>query len=167
MYLGFLIRDEWVSLLRCFGEDKRRPNGTILVDKGYEKAINSWIEKLGKQAWVGCDLDGTLAHFSDPWLGELHIGDPVPKMVKRIKKLLSKGVNVKIFTARANSQNPEVIKAIQEWTERHLGKRLDVTASKDYNCIYYFDDLAHQTIPNTGMTINDFLKNERILEKNA
>lgn len=49
--------------------------------------------------WIGVDLDGTLAMY-DGFKGPEHIGDPVPKMLERVKKWLAEGREVRIFTAR-------------------------------------------------------------------
>jgi hypothetical protein len=112
------------------------------------------------EPWVGCDLDGTLAvyergHFKE--FGPYHIGEPVPKMVARIKSIILSGFKVKIMTARAgpagpgNSEpDPYAIKAIENWCVTHLGQKLEVTCTKDYGMICLFDDRAIQIIPNTG-----------------
>ena len=50
------------------------------------------------KGWFGVDLDGTLA-FYDGYKGEV-IGAPIPKMIDRVKRWISKGRTVKIMTAR-------------------------------------------------------------------
>ena len=76
------------------------------------------------------DLDGTLAHY-DGFKGKTDIGAPIPDMVERVRQWLKDGNNVKILTARV-SDDPggAAKKAIQDWTEQHLGQRLDVTDVK-------------------------------------
>ena len=49
-----------------------------------------------KSAWIGVDLDGTLAQYAG-FKGPEHIGDPIPEMVARIKEWLSEGKTVKKF----------------------------------------------------------------------
>lgn len=120
--------------------------------------------------WHGVDLDGTLAHY-DHWRGPTHIGEPVPKIVARVKQWLAAGEEVRIVTARvfplpfvhpaddrllfvgANdreaSANVAAI-AILEWCERHIGRRLPITCQKDYGMIDLWDDRAVQIVPNTG-----------------
>lgn len=46
-----------------------------------------------------------------------------------------------------------VKEAIQNWTEKHLGTRLDVTNVKtmDMECLY--DDRARQVLPNEGIIV--------------
>lgn len=107
--------------------------------------------------WIGCDLDGTLAEYHK-WSGNpLVIGQPIAPMVNRIKALLAKGKTVKIFTARAYNPHeiPEVVKAIQDWCEKHLGKRLEVTNTKDFNMIYLYDDRCVQVEKNTGVILGE------------
>jgi hypothetical protein len=52
------------------------------------------------EGWIGVDLDGTLAHYSE-WKGPDSIGEPVPLMLARVKEWLAKGLEVRIVTARA------------------------------------------------------------------
>ena len=119
--------------------------------------------------WIGVDLDGTLAEYHG-WKGENIIGDPIPAMVKRVKQWIADGKTVKIFTARVginNTYSPEskciankafAIKQkqiIQKWCLEHIGKKLDVTAIKDFEMVALWDDRCIQVIPNTGMPIKD------------
>jgi hypothetical protein len=107
--------------------------------------------------WIGVDLDGTLARY-DGWHGIDHIGEPVPKMLARVKGWLAEGKEVRIFTARAspqairlnNSSVREVIEPILEWCVKHIGCTLDVTHEKDMAMVQLWDDRCVQVIPNTG-----------------
>ena len=107
--------------------------------------------------WIGVDLDGTLAHY-EGWNGGA-IGAPIPAMVERIKGWLAKGIEVRIFTARAaapTSTGRDVagaVFAIEDWCERHIGQRLKVTAEKDFEMIELWDDRAIQVITNTGIPL--------------
>ena len=111
-------------------------------------------------AWIGVDLDGTLA-YHDNWKGHEHIGDPIPAMVQRVKIWLDSGQTVKIFTARFcehgqiiyqnNGQAViDVVTPIENWCLQHLGQKLAVTNVKDYNLLELWDDRAVQVIANTG-----------------
>ena len=52
-------------------------------------------------AWIGVDLDGTLAGWGDPHPTDvLTIGPPIAPMVARVKQMLAEGREVRIFTAR-------------------------------------------------------------------
>jgi hypothetical protein len=107
------------------------------------------------RGWVGVDLDGTLAYY-DGWKGPEHVGDPIPLMAGRVEQWLRDGKTVKIFTARASLSYEErdiAIEAIQDWTERHFGVRLEVTAEKDFSMIELWDDRARQVRENTGILV--------------
>ena len=105
----------------------------------------------GHKGWIGVDLDGTLAHYTS-FKGETYIGDPIPKMVQRVKWWLAAGKEVRIFTARvAQTDNRDaVVKAIEFWCITHLGQKLEITCRKDHQMIELWDDRAVQVIPNTG-----------------
>jgi hypothetical protein len=104
--------------------------------------------------WIGVDLDGTLAHY-EGWVGPEFIGVPIPEMVERVKRWIANECEVKIFTARVACDADGSMKTIiQDWCERHIGKRLEVTCMKDYGMIELWDDRAVQVLPNTGMPID-------------
>lgn len=115
--------------------------------------------------WIGVDMDGVLAYY-DYWKGSEHIGRPIPIMVKKVKKMINEGKNVKIFTARVCSNNPDreiAIKAIEKWCLEHLGCILPVTAEKDYYLEEYYDDRAIQVLPNIGISAVDYLLNNKLI----
>jgi hypothetical protein len=49
--------------------------------------------------WIGVDFDGTLAEYNN-WSGWNVFGKPIPLMVKRIKRWIRDGKEVRIVTAR-------------------------------------------------------------------
>lgn len=100
-------------------------------------------------AWIGVDLDGTLAHY-DGWRGVEHIGNPVPRMVERVREWLARDIEVRIFTARVCVDREENVRIIWEWCERHGLPRLEVTNVKDFGMIELWDDRAYRVEPNTG-----------------
>jgi hypothetical protein len=100
-------------------------------------------------AWIGVDLDGTLAIYTG-WKGPDHIGNPVPLMVARVKRWLSEGRKVKIFTARVSDGEPETRSRIEQWCLEHLGCVLPVTCIKDFGMTELWDDRAVQVRANTG-----------------
>jgi hypothetical protein len=110
--------------------------------------------------WIGCDFDATLAKY-DTWRGASHTGDPVPLMLRKVKRLLDAGEHVKIFTARVHPQvHPqdgqkaeEARRAIERWCRRHLGQTLEVTHEKDRYLVQIYDDKAVGIIPNTGIEV--------------
>lgn len=106
--------------------------------------------------WIGVDLDGTLAEYNG-WKGELDIGAPIPAMVRRIKRWLESGVEVRIFTARVcdvEGRDAQTVRgAIETWCEEHVGVRLKVTNAKDYGMVELWDDRAFRVEKNTGKRI--------------
>lgn len=129
--------------------------------------------------WIGFDLDGTLAEYHG-WRGERNIGAPVAPMVRLIRQLHERGVEVKIVTARVSPrdqpvfgypnpymaesltiENPDKMpwalqtmwgarEFIQEWCYRNLGFVPEITHEKDYRMLYLVDDRCVQVEPNTG-----------------
>jgi hypothetical protein len=106
------------------------------------------------RGWIGVDLDGTLAHYEHgSWRGPLHIGQPVPEMVDRVRRWLDEGHDVRVFTARCSgprSEAVEAIAAIQKWCQEHIGAVLPVTNVKYYAMLELWDDRAVTVEPNTG-----------------
>ncbi|MFQ5589561.1 MAG: hypothetical protein ACE5HE_00220 [Phycisphaerae bacterium] len=109
-------------------------------------------------SWIGVDLDGTLAHY-DGWHGTGNIGEPIPAMVARVKSWLAQGKEIRIFIARiskpavkTSGQTREEVRApIQDWCQKHIGRILPITCTKDFACIEIWDDRAVQVVPNTGL----------------
>jgi hypothetical protein len=101
--------------------------------------------------WIGVDLDGTLAKQTDSY-SETMIGASIPKMVDRVKKWLSEGQEVRIFTARIADPHDfdGVRQAIEWWCALNLGKKLKITCRKDHKMIELWDDRVIQVIANTG-----------------
>lgn len=106
---------------------------------------------MGSRGYIACDLDGTLAVY-DGWKGPDHIGEPVPKMVTRVKWWLEHGFEVRIFTARA--EDLKACAAIQEWCKIHIGQVLPITNKKDYDMLELWDDKAVQIVKNTGERVD-------------
>ena len=112
---------------------------TFTISQALERYMNTPELTDKEKAWIGCDLDGTLAKY-DGWKGWDHIGDPIPNMVVRIKNYMARGLTVKIWTARAskvslarnNLEFSQMEKVIQDWTEKHLGKRLEVVTRESH-----------------------------------
>lgn len=108
---------------------------------------------MSTKGWIGVDLDGTIAEYTG-WKGHRHIGQPIRPMVERVKRWLKEGWEVRIFTARVSARDgaekQEVIKAVQDWCEEHIGTLLSVTCEKDYAMVELWDDRCVQVIPNTG-----------------
>lgn len=119
---------------------------------------------MKKESHILVDLDGTLAYY-DHFVDDYHIGKPIPKMVEKVKTWLNEGKNVKIFTARVSNVFPDrdiesITKFIQDWVEIHIGKRLEVTCIKDSLAVEIYDDRAITIVKNTGMTLEEYNKNQ-------
>lgn len=112
-------------------------------------------------AWIGVDLDGTLARY-DGWK-DGKIGPPIRLMVRRVKAWLKEGKDVRIFTARAGPQpswetaeeREVMLQRIRDWCFEHLGKELPITATKDFEMVELWDDRCVQVVPNTGIPVVD------------
>lgn len=104
--------------------------------------------------WIGVDLDGTLARY-EGWKGPEHVGAPIPQMVDRVKRWLTEGKQVKIFTARVCNGDPRGTReVIEQWCFEHIGCVLPVTNEKDYGMTELWDDRCVQVIPNTGIPVS-------------
>ena len=116
--------------------------------------------------WIAVDFDGTLATYGT-WLGADHMGEPIVPMVECVKRWLSEGREVRIFTARvgacgrqsdAGNVDDQAFadqqrRQIQQWCRQHIGQELDVTATKDFGMVELWDDRAVQVRMNTGEVV--------------
>lgn len=106
--------------------------------------------------WIAVDLDGTLAHY-DGWRGVDHIGEPIVPMVRRVKRWLRAGREVRIFTARVDQptrrESNRAIGAVHAWCRAHLGITLAVTNVKDRHLDELWDDRAVQVAKNKGTPV--------------
>jgi hypothetical protein len=104
-----------------------------------------------KEAY-GVDLDGTLAEYNG-WKGIDHVGKAIPKMLDRVKGWISEGIEIIIFTARAD--DPDSIPAIVDWLEENGIGGLEITNIKTHNISRIYDDRAIQVKRNDGDLIGD------------
>ena len=96
------------------------------------------------------DFDGTLAVY-DGWKGATSLGNPVPKMLQKVKKWIAQGDEVVIFTTRICVNDtwtkPEelepVKKAIEDWCVKYLGVKLEITCEKGFFNVSYDDKVEH------------------------
>lgn len=118
------------------------------------------LEEAHGQGWIGVDLDGTLAHY-DGWKGASHIGEPIPAMVSRVRIWIQEGKDVRIFTGRVTEgkgDEHECRAAIQDWLRAQGLPHLPVTNVKDHFMLELWDDRSIQVVPNTGMTVHEYLE---------
>lgn len=114
--------------------------------------------------WIGVDLDGTLAESPKTYDVPHKIGQPIWKMVDRVKRWLAEGKDVRIVTARASgpftdwmgndSTREEVLGEVSVWCKDVFGRVLPIQAHKDMYMIQLWDDRAIQVIPNTGERVD-------------
>lgn len=116
---------------------------------------------MSEEAWIGVDLDGTLIKQDlENWNPEVISDDLIEPMAERIRIWLKNGMKVKIMTARVGGYKRNCIhvsivrRIIEDWTEKHFGKRLEVTCEKDYGMIQLWDDRAIQVVLNTGERVD-------------
>jgi len=115
------------------------------------KQINFYLRNLNenkKEGIIAVDLDGTLAHY-DKWRGYNHIGDPIPKMMNRVKRWIKSGRKVVIFTARAND-GKKAIDPIKQWLKDNDLPDLEITNIKTPEMTEFWDDRATGIKINTG-----------------
>jgi hypothetical protein len=106
--------------------------------------------------WIGVDLDGTLAEYHG-WQGDCHIGEPIPKMLERVKRWMDDGIEVRIVTARVHPSQPNIAERTSEiikWCCRHLKQPIPITCQKDFGMIELWDDRCVQVVPNTGERVD-------------
>jgi hypothetical protein len=138
-----------ISRERRIDGNDRCKNGHVYPSR---LAVRPNTPPVAEKGWYGFDLDGTLAHY-DGWKGQEHIGKPIAPMVDLVKRFLDEGKNVKIFTDRF-ANGPEQVAIIQDWCEKHIGRRLEVTNVKDWHCIRIYDDRCVQVVTNEGTLVN-------------
>lgn len=139
------------------GKLKGLPAGSKVIDATDPMEFDNSIP------WFGVDLDGTLAKI-DSTVNPFKIGEPIEKMLDRVKKWINDGMVVKIFTARASKKwhdyvdshygegsSDVIIPIIENWCLEHIGSKLLVTCVKDQNMIALWDDISlYPMEKNTG-----------------
>ncbi len=110
-------------------------------------------------SWIGVDLDGTLAEHEVGSFSPYRVGRPIPLMVRRVRKWISEGVEVRIVTARATpgadgKPDRAAIYAIELWCKSVLGQKLRVTNQKDYGMLELWDDRAVGVERDTGERVD-------------
>ena len=103
---------------------------------------------MAHDSWIGVDLDGTLAGYTG-YKGDDHVGAPIEPMVRKVRKWLRDGYDVRIFTAR--KPHP----AIRRWCKEHLGQVLPITSTKDSGMICLVDDRAVGVVRNEGIAFSE------------
>lgn len=106
------------------------------------------VEPFQKHPWIGVDLDGTLAVWTEY---NQDIGEAVPTMLNRVRAWRAAGITVKLFTARA--AHPELIQGVRDWLFLHDLQDMEITNAKDSDMVEMWDDRAVAVVRNTGVAI--------------
>ncbi len=113
---------------------------------------------MSKNISIALDLDCTLAFYESKWKAQ-KVGEPIWAMVDQVKKWLSKGHRVTIFTARLdrpnNSEDLEnQIRMIRAFLRLCGLDNLEMTAIKRREFTHFIDDKAYHCIKNAGIIPN-------------
>ena len=108
------------------------------------------------------DFDGCLAHYEQGGYKAGELGAPIPVMVERVRRWLSEGRDVRIFTARRYSggslkklqESATDVWEIEGFCYTNLGRRLPVVNYKTMNTDVIYDDIAVSVIRNTGTLVH-------------
>lgn len=111
--------------------------------------------------WIGVDLDHTLATYEEGMATKHLIGSPIMPMVRRVRRWLAEGREVRIMTARVNKipgwDDQGARRSIEAWCEIVFGKKLQVTNEKDFAMIELWDDRAVRVEADTGRKLSPSL----------
>lgn len=143
--------------LERFRQEMKKDGHTLHFDPPLQEAADpadidsilvTLLEGDDVDEWIGVDLDGTLAKALPGAYKSAKIGDPVPAMVKRVRRWVGHGQKVKIFTARADDEL--AVNAIKKWLKKNDLPDLEVTNLKDQHMKVCYDDRAVAVKKNTG-----------------
>lgn len=122
-------------------------NGQSIVGAAQSVVDALLQDSEDEEGWIGVDFDGTLAKHTK-YKGPTKLGDPIPKMVARVRRWVGHGKKVKIFTARADDEKS--VNAIKKWLKDNELPDLEITNLKDQHMIEFWDDRAVSVKRNTG-----------------
>ena len=115
--------------------------------------------------WIGIDLDGTWAEYHG-WRHDGSVGPAIPSVTDLVRGWLTSGKDVRVMTARVGwnpRQEPpgdrlSQLQIVREWLVDtlgpELGKRVGITATKDYEMDELWDDRAVGVEKNTGVQLS-------------
>jgi len=113
--------------------------------------------------YILVDFNGTLAKHDKGAkviddAGNPIMGEPIAKMVERVKARLASGLRVKIQCGTVGAGGPKGEKmaaAIRQWTLEHLGQELEATGTITPRCIEVWNDKAKAVVRNTGRFVGE------------
>lgn len=108
--------------------------------------------------YILVDFNGTLAKhdkgakiFDDE--GKPLIGEPIKRMVDRVRKRIDKGMRVKIqcgTVGAGGEKGAKMAEAIKAWAKEHIGHDLEVTGTITPRCLEVWNDKARKVVRNEG-----------------
>lgn len=126
---------------------------TDLADVCFDDYRNINMLHRRDTGWIGVDLDGTLARYSRY---SKYPGEPIPKMVNRVRRWVNDGREVRIVTARVaplHKDRVEQLNVVHEWVLQHIGHPLEVIPYKDPLMQWLYDDRVKQVEQDTGVLV--------------
>ena len=127
-----------------------------LIRERKESAAKSVVGDSGKEGgWIAVDWDHSLATEGPEGGDHQTAGEPIPAMVDRVKEWLSRGKDVRIFTARMSRPDADrQRRIIEEACESWFGQKLPVTNVKDSRMAELWDDRAVRLERDTGLPLS-------------
>lgn len=138
----------------CCVNGHRHPHAEFKGAESAKPLTDVPAPRRWRPGWIGVDFDGTLVHHPEDG-GVGNIGEPIPKMVERVRAWIAEGMEVRIVTARVSGTDEYgFVRTQRMMIQKFLNSlglpTLPVTCEKDYDMIELWDDRAVQVIPNTG-----------------
>ena len=108
---------------------------------------------------LAVDWDGTFVHY-EKYNGPGNFGAVIPGMLARVKKWISEGHEVIVFTSRVSLEWREdvvmaEVDAIQKELKRLGLPRLQITANKYSRITEFWDDRGVRVERNAGFALNE------------
>lgn len=110
-----------------------------------------------KNIHIAVDFDKTLAFYESSWKAR-KVGSPILPMVENVKRWLSRGYKVSIFTARVATMDSIELYSQREMIGNFLRDaelpELPITCQKLKSFTHFIDDKAFHVEANTGSILN-------------
>lgn len=104
---------------------------------------------------IALDFDRTLARRTDEDLDIDKVGEPIPQMLAHVRKWLSQGYKITIFTARLGHDSIEENRRQEQMIRRFLARenlpQFPITAIKRSVFTHFVDDKAIPVTENEGI----------------
>ena len=111
---------------------------------------------------ICADLDGTLAYYDEVNFNPYEVGAPIKSMIQLMRSEMAKGIEVRIFTARAARGNNETdlmydarMEPVIKFSLANFRKILPIVNYKTFATIAIYDDRAYQVLTNQGVVVRN------------